>query len=214
MWILGGCVVLVIGVAVIVGGAAWWAQRKIGTMVEQQTNPKFRDQNAKEMLGASTLPPGYFAGVNISVGIVRTARLTDKADADGFDKRGFVYNDSIRSSTSKVDDYLAGKSGNVLDDIGTRVRSDETLRDAVLDVNGQQVHYYVRRGEVSESNTAVPALLTLFTFKCPDGRDRWAVWFQREDPATPTAEIDVAGSVGDEKAIRDFLSYFNVCRKR
>jgi len=148
----------------------------------------------------------------MSLGVVRTALLTDNADGTTYDKRGFVYNESFRTSTSKVENYLAGKGGNLLDEMEYRIRSDENLRDSTLEINGQNIHYYVRRGEIATSDIAMPALMTLMTIRCPDDRERWAVWFQREPAATPTAQLDIAGSVGDEKAIKEFLGYLKVCQ--
>lgn len=213
IWVVGGCLALVVGVVVVLFGALYWGREKLTSMAEEQTRPETRETRAKEMLGATELPPGYRAGVNVSLGIVRAVRLGDSADGTSVEKRGFVYQESLRTSTSKLDDFLKGKS-NVFEEMGTRIRADERLRDATIEVNGQQVHYYVQHGEVTDLDVAMPALITLMTFQCPAGdRERWGVWFQKKDAATLATQLDVDGSVGDEKAIRSFLGHFNVCPK-
>jgi hypothetical protein len=195
-----------------------WGRSAITSVVEEQTNPEAREKKAKVLLGADSLPAGYHAAVGtISMGIVKSVRLTDKTPAEGdspvFKDRGFVFNDSIRSSTSKVDDYVAGKSGNVLDEMGTHVRSDESVRDGEFEINGQQIDYHVRRGEVTEGDQGIPGIFTVFRIKCADNRDRWAVWFQRVESSTATADIPVDGSVSDEAAMKEFLGHFHVCGK-
>lgn len=214
-WVLGGCLLIVVlGIAGVVG-VYYWGRNKITTMVEEQTKPEVRERKAKEMLGATELPPGYHAGVNISMGLVKTARLSDKPitgdSAATYTERGFVYIDSIRTETSKIDDFLNGKSGNVIEEIGVRVRADESLGDGTMEVNGQKLRYALRRGEFTESNEAVPGLMTIVAIGCPDNRDRWAVWFQRVPPSTSTPDIPRAGSVADENAIREFFGHFHVC---
>jgi len=212
IWVLRGCLVLVVGVVVVLFGAFYWGREKLTTMVEEQSRPELRETRAKEMLGATALPPGYRAGISVSLDIVRGVRLGDSADGTSVDKRGFVYQETLSRLTSKLDEFLAGKS-NLLEDMGTRIRADQRLRDATIEVNGHKIHYYVLHGEITDSDAAMPALMTVMTFQCPGDRERWGVWFQKKDAATPAAQVDVDGSVGDEKAIRAFSGHFNVCPK-
>lgn len=211
IWILGGCLLLIlIAVALAIGGI-YWGSGKLATMAEEQSNPEVREQKAKEILHATSLPPGYHAGFSISLGIVRSARLADHPDGFAEATRGFAYNESIRGGESKVDAYVAGTAGNVLDEMGTRVRTDEVLLESTVEVDGRTVHYSVREGEVSEADEAIPALFTLMTIRCDDDRERWGVWFQRVDSEAPATESDLEGTVGEPAAIRDFLGHFAVC---
>lgn len=168
------------------------------------------------MLGARTLPPGYHAGVNISLGLARGAWLSDKPMGDDnprYDQRGFIFNESIRAgeTESAVEKFVAGKSGNVVSEMGVRLRSDESLGGGALEVNGQQLRWYAHRGEVEEEEQAVAGLYSVVIIRCSDDRQRWAVWFQRVDPATPTPDVPRAGSVIEESAIRAFFSHFRIC---
>ena len=215
-WVLGGCLLFVILIAGGLAGVYFWTKSKLTTLVEEQTDPAKREQRLKTMLGAQTLPPGYHAGVNISLGLARSAWLSDKPMGDDnprYDQRGFIFSESIRAGDeeSEVEKFVAGKSGNVVEDMGTRIRSDETLGEGELDVNGQRLHYYSRRGEVSQEKQAVPGIYSIVTIRCSDNRNRWGVWFQRLEPSIPTAEIARSGSVLDEGAIRGFFSHFRIC---
>lgn len=215
-WLLGGCLFLVVVIVGSLVGVYYWGRNKIETLVEEQTDPVKREQNLKKMLGAQTLPPGYHAGVNISLGLARGAWLSDKPMGDDdprYEQRGFIYGDSIRAGNeeSTIEKFVAGKSGNVVEDMGVRLRADESLGEGALDVNGQQLRWYARRGEVAQEEQSVPGLYSIITIGCSDRRDRWAVWFQRVDPATPTAAVPKAGSVMDESAIRAFFSHFRIC---
>lgn len=215
-WLLGGCLVIVVlGIAGVVG-VYYWGKNKLTAIVEEQTDPVKREQNLKKMLGAQTLPPGYHAGVGISLGLARMAWLSDKPMGDDnprYDQRGFIFGESIRAGDepSVLENFLAGRSGNVVEQMGVRLRSDETLGEGELEVNGQRLHYHARRGEVSQEKQAVAGIYSVVTIHCSDDRSRWAVWFQRVDPATPTAEIAKGGSVTDQSAIRALFSHFRIC---
>ncbi|MBW3564170.1 MAG: hypothetical protein KY459_05555 [Acidobacteria bacterium] len=211
IWLLGGCLLLILLAVALVIGAMYWGSGKLASMVEEQSNPEMREQKAKEILGGTSLPPGYHAGFSISMGLVRSARVADHPDGFAEATRGFVYNESIRGGESKVDAYVAGTAGNVLDEMGTRIRTDELLLESTVEVDGRTVPYSVREGEISESDVALPALFTLMTIPCDDDRERWGVWFQRRDSETTVTGSDLEGTVGDPDAISDLLGYFDVC---
>ncbi|HEX6084224.1 MAG TPA: hypothetical protein VF266_06850 [Thermoanaerobaculia bacterium] len=131
-WVLGGCLLFVILIVSGIAGVYYWTKSRFTAMVEEQTDPLQREQNLKKMLGAQTLPPGYHAGVNISLGLARGAWLSDKPMGDDnprYDQRGFIFNESIRAgeTESAVEKFVAGKSGNVVSEMGVRLRSDESL---------------------------------------------------------------------------------------
>ena len=214
-WVLGGCLLIVgLGIAGIVG-VYYWGKSKLTTLVEEQTDPMARERNAKAMLGAQTLPPGYHAGVSFSIGLAKTVRLSDNpvtANEPTFRDRGFVFNDSISAEKNDLDDFLSGTKGNLLDKMGVRLRSDEKLGDGTLSVNGQELHYYAHRGEVTLDEEVIPSLVSVITIGCPDKRDRWAIWFQRVEPGTPTADVPRVGSVVAPEAIQDLFGHFRICQ--
>jgi hypothetical protein len=212
--IAGGCLAFILGWVLVIAGVFYWGSAKLMSTVEGQMDPEVRDEKAKEILGITEFPPGYRGGISLSMGIVKSARLTDSADGSGYEARGFHYNESIRTDSSKFDAYFAGRSGNVLEGMALRIRTDEVLGSGTVRVGGRDVSYSLRRGEVSEADDAIPGLVNLIVFDCGDDRDRWAAWFQREPASTPTSDLEMDGSVGDEEALREFLGYLNVCAKR
>ena len=215
-WLLGGCLLIVIVGVAAVAGLAYWGKKKVTTFVEEQTDPAKREQRTKELLGAQTLPPGYYAGVSLSIGLVRTAWLSDSpmSDENHYRERGFVFNESMRGGDAKpnIEKFVAGEHGNVIDEMSVRLRSDENLGTGTLEVNDQRLEYHARRGEVTHSNEAVPGVYSIVLIRCGDDRERWAAWFQRVPPSTPTADIPRAGSVIDEESIRAFFAHFHLCR--
>lgn len=205
LWLLGGCALIVLlGLAAVVGGV-FWGTSKLSNMAEEMSDPAAREKKAKEILGASALPPGYHAGVSISMGLAKTARLGDVPGA--ISERGFVYNDSMGSGESKIAGYVAGNGANVFDEMGTRLRTDELLANGTFDVNGQRVGYSTRRGEVTLDNQAVAGFFTIFTIDCSgDDRERWAVWFEK---AAPEA---TGGTVTNAEEMKAFFGHLNLCR--
>ena len=215
-WLLGGCLFLVVIVVGGIVGVYYWGKSKVTTYIDEQTDPVKREQSVKRMLGAETLPPGYYAGVSVSLGVVRTTSLTDASpdDASKFRERGFVFNESMRAgeAKAKVEQFAEGEGGNVVEEMGVRMRSDEDLGRGALEVNGQNLRWYARRGEVTTSNEAIPGVYSVVLIGCGDSRERWAVWFQRVPPTTATSDFPRADSVVDENAIRHFFSHFHLCR--
>lgn len=216
-WVLGGCLLIAVLVVGGIVGVFYWGKNKLTTYVEEQANPATREQRLKEMLGAQTLPAGYHAGASISLGLARTAWLSDRPMAGNeaqYGERGFVFNESMRAgeAKAKVEQFAEGEGGNVVDEMGVRMRSDEILDAGTLEVNGQRLRWYARRGEVTHSSEAVAGVYSVILIGCGDTRERWAVWFQRVPASTPTAEIPRDGSVIDENAIRAFFSHFRLCR--
>ena len=214
-WVLGGCLFIAIaGVAAVVG-VIYWGKNKVETFVEEQTDPSLRDQKVKEILGATALPAGYYPGTNLSIGIAKTARLTDTPPtAEGsteFRERGFIYNEAYSDGKWDIEPFLNGAAGNSFEEMGTRLRADETIAGGTMTVNDQNLHWYARRGEVTDAGDSVAGLFTVVTVRCPQERERWAVWFQRVDPSVATGDVPREGSVIDENAIRAFFGHFRIC---
>ncbi|HVE71925.1 MAG TPA: hypothetical protein VNI54_11190 [Thermoanaerobaculia bacterium] len=215
-WLLGGCLFLVVVIVGAIVGVYYWSKNKITTYVEEQTDPAKREQSLKELLGAQTLPPGYHAGISMNLGLARTAWLSDRPMGEEglYGERGFVFNESMRAgdAKAKVEQFTDGEGGNLVDEMGVSMRSDEDLGRGSIEVNRQQLRWFARRGEVTHSDEAVPGVYSVVLIGCGDTRERWAVWFQRVPSTTATGDFARAGSVVDEAAIRQFFSHFNLCR--
>ena len=207
LWLVGGCLLIVIVVVAGVVGFLWWGKTKLTNIVEDQRDPVKREMRAKEMLGASALPPGYHAGMSINVGLAGTTSLSDmpmSGEDMQYDERGFIFNDSIRAGEPKAERFARNEGGNSLDDSGVRLRSDEVLDGGTLEVNNQKLTWSARRGEVTHSGQAIPGQYSIILIRCSDDRERWAVWFQKMPSENPAPVTEAAG-------IRDFFSNFHIC---
>jgi len=207
LWLFGGCLLIVILIVAGVVGFFWWGKNKLTNIVEEQRDPVKREMRAKEMLGASALPPGYYAGMSINVGLAGTTSLSDmpmSGEQQQYGERGFIFNDSIRAGEGKAEQFVKGQSGNTLDDSGVHLRSDEVLGDGTLEVNNQKLQWFARRGEVTHSDQAVPGQYSVILIRCSDDRERWAVWFQKLPSESPAP-------VTEGEGIREFFSHFHIC---
>ena len=84
-------------------GFAWWGKNKLTNIVEEQRDPVKREMRAKDILGATALPPGYHAGMSINVGLASTTSLSDtpmSGDDMSYGERGFIFNDSRKNSST------------------------------------------------------------------------------------------------------------------
>ncbi len=207
LWLLGGCLLIVILIVAGIVGFAWWGKNKLTNIVEEQRDPVKREMRAKDILGATALPPGYHAGMSINVGLASTTSLSDtpmSGDDMTYGERGFIFNDSIRAGEAKAETFAKGQGGNVLDDSGVRLRSDEVLGDGTLEVNNQKLQWSARRGEVTHSNQAIAGEYSIVIIQCSDDRERWAVWFQKQPSESPAPVTEAEG-------IREFFSHFHIC---
>jgi hypothetical protein len=211
-WVLGGCLVVVgLGIAAVVG-VYYWGKSKLTTIVEEQTDPAKRERRAKEILGATVLPPGYHAGVGVSIGLARIVWLSDRPPFDEgprYDRRGFIYNESIRGGTgpSELEQFLAGDRGTVFDEMGVRLRADQRLGESEGAVNGQRLRSYALRGAVTHDDEhVVEGIYSVTLVRCSDDRERWAVWFESLEPSAELPELNVHNTV------EPLFAHFRLCR--
>jgi hypothetical protein len=214
-WLLTGCLALFL--AVILGGiylVRVGSRKLVATVEERIRNPKAREELAREMLRADTLPAGYHpVSATFDVPFVTHVRLSDRApDAEGavegYDQRGFFYTESAYTESSRqLEAFFTGASGAppVVETIGIRVRAKEDLGRGAIEANGMNVRYRTIRGRVEEADREMEGLVTLMFVDCAgtEKKERIAIWFGPE-----------GSDVGDENAMRGFLSHFALCRPR
>jgi len=211
-WVLTGCVTLI--VLVIVAIPLLWhfgTRRLLTAMEENQKNPALREQNAKEMLGTSRLPDGYYpASGTFKIPFITIVMLFDQApDAKGFvtsfKSRGFIFAEtpySERESKGR-EAFFTGKrdASETFDDKFIKLRARETLNSGSIDIGSEKIRYRIVRGRVESGNGEAEEPMVLMWIDCPgDKKERWAVWFQPEVP--------------DEAAIRTFMSQFDLCHPK
>ena len=211
-WILIGCggfVVLLIAAPIVL----WhFGSRRLVTALEENAkNPALRAQNAKEMLGASRLPDGYYPiSGTFKIPFVTIVRLYDQAPNDKgfvttFKDRGFIFTDTLYTQSESKDREAfftgAPDASETFEDIGVKLRARETLKTGSMDIGKEKIRYRIVRGRVEEGKSEAEGPMVLMWIDCPgEKRERWAVWFQPDVP--------------DEAAIRTFMSPFDLCRAK
>ncbi|MEM7583151.1 MAG: hypothetical protein AAF560_07210 [Acidobacteriota bacterium] len=220
-----GLVLLMIGSVV---GAGFFGVSAVKDYVEDMKDPESRAAKARELLGASQLPEGYFAQFYVRIPwVFDLVVLSDGEPAvmkddsmelqdENFGERAFIFF-TIRQGKmdeNDVDDMLQGRRTNdgVEVDVGLEVAADEELASGAFDVGPQRLKYKSHRGEVSLDGKPVPGIYSRILFDCEgDTLTRAAVWFQRAPEAESAEALAIPGSPADEAALRQFLGHFNVC---
>ena len=214
-WLLTGCLALFL--AVVLGGIYLirvGSRKLVATVEERIKNPKAREEIAREMLRADALPTGYHpVSATFDVPFVTHVRLSDRApDAEGavvgYDQRGFIFTEAAYTNSSReLEGFYTGAAGSpqVVENVGVRVRAIEEVRKGTIAVNGMAVRYRTVRGRIEEEDQEIEGLLTLMFIDCTgtEKKERVAIWFGPE-----------GSEVGDENAMRAFLSHFALCRPR
>jgi hypothetical protein len=216
-WVLGGCFFLVIGTIVAVSILFNLGMKKIVANVDENLkNPKVREQTAKKLLHAETLPPGYYPiSGTFDLPLITHVRLSDRApDARGsvvgYDNRGFAYTDSLHSASSaQLERFFEGAADapGSSEVMGLRLRAKEELGRGRIELGDQTIRYRTVRGRVEEgADFELEGLLTLMLIDCAGPkREKTAVWFSRETPDAPVA---------DDAKIRELMGHFQLCAPR
>jgi len=99
-----GCIVIVGVMAIAAGACGVWVYSEAQRFEAEARDPEARADRVLSILGADTLPEGYYPMIGISIPFVmETALLTDEEPQDdgeeaNFGERGFIY----LATTSKV----------------------------------------------------------------------------------------------------------------
>ena len=233
VYALAGCGALTMLAVLAVGAGAYFWKRKIAEskrendamMEEQRTNPALRAAKASEILHAEQLPDGYYASFFISMPKAEGVMLVDHppgpaGELSGFAERAFVY---TRTWFHGVPDsgIRAFVVGDKDDPSGVRVGpfgigTNAIIRRGMLNLVGGTILYCAQRGELSDDSNHRLGLQVVTLIDCPeDSNLRTALWFGPDpSPGTPVAQLDLTGTVADEKELRIFLSNFRVCGPR
>lgn len=229
-WVYIGCGC---GALVILGMAAFaaftfFAYRKGKEMEKTWSDPKAREEKAREVLAYDELPAGYYPLGAMSIPFfMDMAIIGDEQppagskpdDHEGFRERGFLYFKVRRMGKGdrEVRDYMAGKGkkpdwlqGNA--DVGKQ----EVLRRGEVDAAGQKILFSANRGEIHQDGKRMEGITTMMLIDCAQAKDdrvRFGLWFGPDPaPGEPADKLDLAGTNADPQAIREFASHFRFCR--
>jgi len=215
-WGCGGCL-LVMGLVVVV--LVFAGIRTVKNIDREMNDPAAREEKAREVLGAETLPEGYFPVLTFSVPFVfDTVLLADTplGEHEQFSdeaERLFVYVELIRGDRKWRRYAEGGDPSEVLEEQGIRMgRADEIGRGELM-VNSQPIEYVSQRGSIEIHDHDFEGISTFLFIRCTGSkRMRIGVW-TTPDPneGTPIAEADFSGTSADPERIGAFLSHFDFC---
>ena len=220
-----GCAGLVILAMAAFSALTFFAYRKGKEIEKTWSDPKAREEKAREVLVYDKLPEGYYPLGGMSIPFVMDMAIlgddpppagTKPDDHEGFKERGFLYFKmrQMGKGNREMRDYMAGKGdqpswlkGNA--DLETQ----EVLGRGEVDAAGQKIIYTASRGELKQHGRRTEGISTMMMIDCPqDKRVRFGLWFGPDPkPGEPADKLDLAGTNADPEEIRKFASHFKFC---
>jgi hypothetical protein len=225
-WLYVGCgcaVLLVICILAFffIGKKFMDEGRKIAQGV---TDPKAAEQGARDTLGFTELPTGYYPAGAFSIPFVMDmAFLGDRPFVGGeqhhginFEERGFIFikmlHGSLPTDEAGRRRMLTGSNNQWQQGSGFTIRSQEELGTGEIDAGGAHLEYRSTRGQVQINNHSHQGITDIVIPECPDGKIRIGIWFGPDPaPGEATASLDKTGTPADPKALADFLNHFKLC---
>jgi len=221
-----GCIVIVGLMAIAAGACGVWVYSETQRFEAEASDPEARGARVLSVLGADSLPDGYYPMVAFSIPFVmETALLTDEvpteeAEEANFGERGFIYLKMLRfgQDEQELRDYFEGRTDNadVLSDNGININVDEVIRRGTMQQAGAELMYVVQRGRVSmgrRGRDRGDGLASMSLIECPDdSRLRIGIWFAPDpDPEADAETLDLSGTPGDAAAMAEFYGHFSLC---
>lgn len=218
-YVLLGCGGLAGLMCLGLGGSGLYCAKQVSDMNQGVVDPRERQRNAVEQLGA--VPEGYSVVASVSVfGVMKQTLLTDQPLlADGGVPAGgrqFTYlrlmaNESNKRSKAFLDG--SDPTGAQLGQGGLRFDPASVVKRGQLLVDGRKLFYVVSRlKEAGVQGVSVQPFATIVYFECPDEALRVGYWTQQDpDPAASPESLKLDGTVADEAELARFLKSVNPC---
>jgi hypothetical protein len=215
-----GCGGMLFVLLVALGLLAWFGMSWFKTVRDEMSDPAARESRALKLLGAESLPEGYYAGAALSVPFVLDMVVLGDAPPDPGGKipddaqHEFIYMNMIRGGR-EWGEFIEGKGDpfDVLDSGNFDVDRGESIAQAELTVGEQRITFISERGSVSTDHGQSEGLLSLMFIRCDDKRMRFALWTGPDPlPEVPAAEADFTGTSADPEVAERFMGAFDTCK--
>ena len=222
-----GCAALVILGMLAFSTFTYLAYRKGKEIEKTWSDPKAREEKAREVLVYEKLPEGYYPLGAMSIPFVMDmAMIGDDPppagakpdDQEGFKERGFMYFKVRRMGKGdrEVRDFMAGKGKKPDWMQGSDFDEQEILRRGEVEANGQKIVFSALRGRFKHDGESKEGISTMMLIDCTEAKDsrvRFGLWFGPDPaPGEPTDKLNLAGTNADPEAIKAFASHFRFCQ--
>jgi hypothetical protein len=220
-YVLLGCGGLAGLMCLGLGGSGLYCAKQVSDISQGVTDPRERQKNALEQLGA--LPEGYsvVASFSLPMGLMKQTMLSDRPLLpDGgvpVGGRQFTYLRVMANERNKRDRaFLDGSDpqGTGLGEGGLlRLDPKTVIRRGQLQVDGRKLSYLVARlGEAGVAGIPMQAFASIISFDCPDEVLRVGYWTQQDPaPEVKPEALVLEGTVADEAQLAGFLKPMNPC---
>lgn len=222
-----GCAGLVILGMATFSAFTYFAYRKGKEIEKTWSDPKAREEKAREVLVYDKLPQGYYPLGAMSIPFVMDmAMIGDDPppagakpdDHEGFKERGFMYFKVRRMGKGdrEVRDFMAGKGKKPEWMQGSDFDEQQILRRGEVAVGGQKIVFSAMRGRFKHDGESKEGISTMMLIDCTEAKDsrvRFGLWFGPDPaPGEPTDKLNLAGTNADPEAIKAFASHFRFCQ--
>ncbi len=223
VYIAAGCGGAIVLALVALGVVGYLGYRWVEDVKETHEDPASREAKVLEVLGAESIPEGYYSAAGVSIPFVmQLAVLSDrepKGDGRslGFDERGFIYLEMIRlgGRQDELEAFFRGEidDAEVLRENNIRIDVEEVVGRGSIEGESFDLDYFAHRGGLEAAGGRGRGLTSLVMIRCPsDERMRLGIWFGPDpDVGTPVESLDTSGTVADEGAISRFFGQFAFC---
>lgn len=225
IWVGCGCIGAIGALILIVVGLGFWGAQKAREISETMSDPDARSDKALEVLGAETLPEGYYAVSALSVPFVfdMTVLSDQPPDDDGSpnasSRNGFMFMSfpAFGEGDEELYDFFEGRSDSV--ESLKRERFDVDLKERLshgrLERADDELLWVSHRGALDSEDIddAHVGLVTMMLVECNDDRRRIGIWFGPDpSPDSPADAIDVTGTVADVSELEIFMRPLAPCK--
>lgn len=231
LWVGVGCGALVLAAVVIVGLVVYLGVRTVREFEADLEDPQVRRRKVVELLGAEELPEGYHAAGALhfpflmEVAILSDGELGARREfGHDLGEKAFIYVETRNSGRQRrqLEDFFEGTIDTRPDlpaflDAQTppNAGAEAPLARGSFSQGETDLRYIVMGGRFRKDEVESYRLMTMILLDCPvNDRLRLAVWTGADtevDEATGGPAL--AGTVGDEAVIQEFMAHFHPCSR-